>query len=442
LDETLMSRTVVEARIQDRTARGRLEVRNKPYWRQLSEGAHIGYRKGARKGTWFARFHCETSNAYVSSAIGEADDTRDADDLDIFTYKQAFERAQRWIELARKGTALAEPVKIVMPQDHGDLTVGRAVDAYVALRDARRSHRAGRALHSDAYYTLTRFVRADLLANVSLTRLTVSDLQAWQLRIQRSRASSIQRVVNDLKAALNAAFRLHREKLPGDLPVTIEYGLKVESTEMLVSVARENQILTDEQVRRVVAAAIGVDEDLGRLVVLLAATGARFSQIARMRVGDVQAEYLRVLVPQSFKGKKRSVEYTRVQVGADTLATLAPITTGRPAAAPLLERWRLRQTAPMEWERVERGPWATSSEMTRLWKRAVAKAGLPDSTIPYALRHSSIVRGLRFGLPIRLVAALHDTSVAMIERHYSRWITEGLDELAARAVVPIVSIAA
>jgi site-specific recombinase XerD len=80
--------------------------------------------------------------------------------------------------------------------------------------------------------------------------------------------------------------------------------------------------------------------------------------------------------------------------------------------------------------------------MTRLWKRAVAKAGLPDSTIPYALRHSSIVRGLRFGLPIRLVAALHDTSVAMIERHYSRWITEGLDELAARAVVPIVSIAA
>jgi hypothetical protein len=45
-------------------------------------------------------------------------------------------------------------------------------------------------------------------------------------------------------------------------------------------------------------------------------------------------------------------------------------------------------------------------------------------------------------LPIRLVAALHDTSVAMIERHYSRCITEGLDELVARAVVPIVARAA
>lgn len=63
---------------------------------------------------------------------------------------------------------------------------------------------------------------------------------------------------------------------------------------------------------------------------------------------------------------------------------------------------------------------------------------MPATTIPYALRHSSIVRGLRASLPIRLVAALHDTSVAMIERHYSRRITEGLEELVARAVGPLV----
>jgi hypothetical protein len=64
------------------------------------------------------------------------------------------------------------------------------------------------------------------------------------------------------------------------------------------------------------------------------------------------------------------------------------------------------------------------------------QAGLPD-VIPYALRHSSIVRGIRANLPIRLVAALHDTSVEMIERHYSRWIVDGLEEMAARAVVPL-----
>lgn len=70
-----------------------------------------------------------------------------------------------------------------------------------------------------------------------------------------------------------------------------------------------------------------------------------------------------------------------------------------------------------------------------LWARACADAGLPPSTVPYALRHTSIVRGLRILLPIRLVAAIHDTSVAMIGWHDSRWVTKGLDELAECAVV-------
>jgi hypothetical protein len=168
-----------------------------------------------------------------------------------------------------------------------------------------------------------------------------------------------------------------------------------------------------------------------------------------MTVADVQAEQGRVLVPESFKRKRRGHAFIRLQVGADTLAVLAPAIEGRPTSAPLLERWRYvqvktdeRRNATQVWERDARGPWATASEMTRLWNRACADAGLGALIIPYALRHSSIVRGLRFGLPIRLVAALHDTSVAMIERHYSRWITEGLDEMAARAVVPLIAAAA
>jgi hypothetical protein len=38
----------------------------------------------------------------------------------------------------------------------------------------------------------------------------------------------------------------------------------------------------------------------------------------------------------------------------------------------------------------------------------------------YALRHSSIVRQLLAGVPVRIVAAGHDTSVKMIEHTYSR----------------------
>ena len=33
---------------------------------------------------------------------------------------------------------------------------------------------------------------------------------------------------------------------------------------------------------------------------------------------------------------------------------------------------------------------------------------------------------------------MHDTSVAMIERHYARYIVDGLEELTAKAIVPLI----
>jgi len=151
--------------------------------------------------------------------------------------------------------------------------------------------------------------------------------------------------------------------------------------------ARENQVLTDEQIRRVVAASLALDEDFGRLVMLLAATGARFAQVQRMRVADVQAEQRRVMVPESYKGRKQAAAHIRVPVGADTLAVLEAATSGRPASAPLLERWRHVQVKTEErrniceiWERGQRGPWTTASEMTRQWAQACADAGLPSAT--------------------------------------------------------------
>ena len=69
--------------------------------------------------------------------------------------------------------------------------------------------------------------------------------------------------------------------------------------------------------------------------------------------------------------------------------------------------------------------------------RAVVKAAEldPDIVTLSALRHSSIVRQLLANLPIRIVATLHDTSVKMIERTYSRHIAEHTDALARRALL-------
>jgi hypothetical protein len=77
------------------------------------------------------------------------------------------------------------------------------------------------------------------------------------------------------------------------------------------------------------------------------------------------------------------------------------------------------------------------AKLARPWSAIRKRAGIPE-VIPYALRHSSIVRGLRKGLPIQQVAKLHNTSVKMIERHYAKYIATALEDLARAAVVPLV----
>ena len=68
----------------------------------------------------------------------------------------------------------------------------------------------------------------------------------------------------------------------------------------------------------------------------------------------------------------------------------------------------------------------------------VEAAGLdPDEVTLYSLRHSSIVRQLTANVPIRITAALHDTSVGQIERNYSRHIAEFSDALARRALLDL-----
>ena len=117
---------------------------------------------------------------------------------------------------------------------------------------------------------------------------------------------------------------------------------------------------------------------------------------------------------------------------------MRPVTNGRPGNAPLLERLRHIQITPTVWERDKRSPWKTSSELTVPWRAIILATGLPQDTVPYCFRHSSFVRGLRNGLPTRLVAALHDTSVAMIEKHYAAYVVDAMNDLAAKAVVSLI----
>ena len=160
-----------------------------------------------------------------------------------------------------------------------------------------------------------------------------------------------------------------------------------------------------------------------------------------MTVADVQVAQKRIMVPVSRKGRGvKHATHTGVRVGDDVLAELAKATAGRKGSEPLFLRPHWRLIGPAKWEKgPERDPWVAATEITRPWAAIVARAGLAPGTVPYSLRHSSIVRGLRAGLPTRLVAALHDTGTLMVEAHYAAFIVDAMDELAARAVVPLTT---
>jgi integrase len=429
-----MSRALKDVRLHDRAARAKLKARAKPYWRLISEGRHLGFRSGNAAGSWIARYREAGSGGdYVTARLGLADDRAPADGETVLNWAQAVEMANAWFaQQANRATRTASV-----------RSVREVVEAYVELHDARATQRAGRKTKSMTYSRMHLYVLSDKhLPPIMLDKLCEADLKKWQRSVVGLKQTTVRRVSADLKAALNAAFAVDRAVLPGDFKTTVSEGLKsaTAANDADGAPARENQILDDETIRTLVAASFGVDEDFGRLVMLLASTGARFSQLQRMLVRDVQIEQSRLMVPSSRKGRGRKPGHYRVPVGADVIKALLPVIEGRPDDALLLERWGYRPEGQLRWVRHHRQPWLAASEMKKSWQAATAAAG-KVGVIPYALRHSSIVRGLRLGLPIRLVAALHDTSVEMIERHYSRWITEGLDDLVARVIVPIVKAA-
>ena len=73
MSSKVMARTVREATLSTRSARLRLAVAAKPYWRVIEQGLHLGYRRRATGGTWIARRRT-AEGIYRETKLGLADD--------------------------------------------------------------------------------------------------------------------------------------------------------------------------------------------------------------------------------------------------------------------------------------------------------------------------------------------------------------------------------
>jgi integrase len=172
----------------------------------------------------------------------------------------------------------------------------------------------------------------------------------------------------------------------------------------------------------VIAAAYDIGPQFGLYVEVHAATGARSSQIAELKIGDLMLGNAPLLqMPSSLKGKNRTTRIRKpVPIGPSLARRLKAAAGKRGAGEPLL-----RQRSGLRWNaRAHRRPFI----------KAVAVAGLPDGATIYALRHTAITKTLLAGVPVRLVASSFDTSVNMLERTYSKNISSHGDELMRRVV--------
>jgi integrase len=431
--------------------RARLTARKNPYWQGVSGGrggVSLGYRKPAQgAGSWIAKVVIEGQR--VEEKLGTADDDRAGPGA--LNYRTAVGAALEWGQRQYAGIE-AHRERVVASKRP---TVRSAVEAYVSARKAR-SVRGG----TEAEGRMKRHVLSNkTFADTPLAKLRATTIEEWRaglptsmdeahhIQLESSQAdrwtkelapATLNRLMNDLRAALNSAAQKHRRELPPYLPAEIKAGTRA----VPVFGNARKQLLTDNEVRRIVEAAYEVDEsgDFGRLVVLAAATGARFSQLTAITVADVQPARGRIMVPGSRKGSSLHPKVpVAVPVAAGVLDQLSPILRSRDGREPLLQRWSNREIRPYVWEKTHRRPWGPACEVQLWWAATVKRAGVSPDTIMYALRHSSIVRGLRAGLPVRLVAALHDTSSDMIEAHYSAHIIDATEELARRAALSFAS---
>jgi integrase len=389
--------SVTVAQLKSRTVRSKLPARYKPYFVTIAKGLQLGYRRNADHGVWTVRV---MRGGDWTDTIAVADDNAASNHETILDFYEASNRAEQ-IAGAGKG---GEPGAIKAPA-----TVEAAIKAY-------RADLEGRGKSPRNADTAENHLEGDPLLKRPVALLQRAELRAFRDKLIAGGLvpASVNRITCTIKAALNLAAKNDRKRIVNQWEWT-------DGLEPLEG-AREhrNVVISDDDVRRAVAAAYEDSHEFGVLIELAAVTGARYSQLARIEVRDLQADRARVMVPSSNKGRgKKNRAPKPLPIPRTLAAKLQQAAAGREPGAPLLVK--PRGAAWLEGDQGER------------FERLAAKLGLVDDdgklVTMYALRHTSITRQLLANVPIRVVADLHDTSVDQIEKTYSAKIGGHADAL-------------
>jgi integrase len=396
-----MARTVKNAKIDTRSARSKLSERREPYWTVISAGCAIGYRRGAKGGTWIARYRVDDGKQRYES-LGAADDARDPDGLTVFSFPQAQERARDFFK--RRTREIAGDY---LPED-GPFTVAKALETYFAERERKGS----KGLDKDRAAARVRILPQ--LGALEVSKLSTKRIRDWQAVIAseekksktatgatdktdetpnpdavRARRASANRTLTVLKAALNYAF--HEGRAGSD-----DAWRKVKPfREADAAVIR---YLTDDEARRLVNACDGPFRDLVRGALV---TGCRYGELIRLIASDYNRDARTVTVRESKAGKPRHVALT------DEGAVLFEAFIAGKAGKDLI------------FIREDGKPWGASHQQRPL-EAASGRAKIEPAATFHILRHTYASALAMRGVPMGVIAAqLGHADTRMTEKHYA-----------------------
>ncbi len=297
-----MARASRDPRLENRTKRLKLEKGTR-YYAPIATGLSLVYRRtGDGYGTWYCRIKDKVGKDTMTS-IGSADDYQDADGTSVLTYVQAQEKC-RALAKESKAVATGKP-----------LTVLEAANHYMAwYREHRRAVRAtenvlnthvlpqwGDVLLMDLKTKDIRRWHEKLAATPARKRSGNGEKQAYRKKAEsadekRSRKSTANRILTVFKAVLNRAFR---DELVSD-DTAWRRVKPFENADEPVT-----RFLTAAESTRLINSCPG---DFRQLVKAALFTGARYGELSRLKVADVQLDTGMIYISAEAKsGKGRFV---------------------------------------------------------------------------------------------------------------------------------------
>ena len=399
-----MARTARNPKLDTRSARVKLAQRRDPYWTVISKGCAIGYRRGAKGGTWVARMRDNEGKQHFE-ALGAADDVRDADGITALSFAEAQERARAFFN--RKAREFAGHTEA----QSGPFTVAQAIEEYLA----HRTRQGSKGVRADTYAAKARIIPA--LGGVEAAKLTAKCIRDWhefvaaaprKVRTKRfadeqatrefdandpeevrARRSTANRLLTVLKAALNHAF--HEGRIAADEPWRkVKPFREVDSAVI--------QYLSAEECRRLVNAC---PADFRALVQGALATGCRYGELTRMKASDFDSEAGTITIRRSKAGKVR-----HVALADQGRALFSALTAGR-AGRDLI------------FLRSDGEAWGPSHQQRPLTEASRLAAIEPAATF-HVLRHTYGSSLAMKGVPMGVIAAqLGHSDTRMTEKHYA-----------------------